>query len=160
MASRYHVQTIIKIHHAGAFDSDVSAYPAITVIRREKQGKTVVASVTASLDLVDEDDLVAYLRTPSAEEQGESPSTALRSVVINRWFDGSDPWPCNSPKRHSTLRLLEERFCDSRGWETHEGWDWGGDRLRQCFHYAGCGGCGAIKTASSCHGRGYTDWAA
>jgi len=32
-------------------------------------------------------------------------------VVVDGWFDGPDPWPCQSPARLSLLRRLEEQFA-------------------------------------------------
>jgi len=39
VTSAFHVRTTIEMHDADAFDADVSAYPAITVISREPQGE-------------------------------------------------------------------------------------------------------------------------
>jgi len=110
VTSGYHVETVIEMHNADAFDSDVSAYPAITVIRREEQRSAIVASITASLRSVSTDRLTEILRPGGDPERIESPPPALSSAVIDRWFVGSDPWPCRSPKRLAILRCLEARF--------------------------------------------------
>ena len=34
MTKSYSVEIVVEMHNANAFDDDVSAYPAITVIRR------------------------------------------------------------------------------------------------------------------------------
>jgi adenine-specific DNA-methyltransferase len=110
VTSRFNVETIIEMHNAEAFDSDVSAYPAISVIRREPQGKAVVARATASLASVGTEAMVAYFHSQRNGKKIKSPSHALSSAVIDEWFDGSDPWPCSSPKRLATLRRLEQEF--------------------------------------------------
>ena len=43
----YAVEVVVEMHNADAFDDEVDAYPAITVIRRRHQGPTVVASCRA-----------------------------------------------------------------------------------------------------------------
>ena len=115
VTSGYNVQTIVEMHNADAFDSDVSAYPAISVIRREKQGTAVVASASASLESASRKDLVAYLSPECNRRLSHSPAMALSSATIDEWFDGSDPWPCTSPKRLATLRHLEAAFPTLEG---------------------------------------------
>jgi adenine-specific DNA-methyltransferase len=46
----YAVETVVEMHRADAFACQVSAYPAITVIRRAAQGSAVVASVGAGVE--------------------------------------------------------------------------------------------------------------
>ncbi|WP_435009273.1 Eco57I restriction-modification methylase domain-containing protein [Tundrisphaera lichenicola] len=110
VTSGFNVETIIEMHNAEAFDSDVSAYPAISVIRREPQRQAIVARATTSLSSLDTKALAAYFHSQGNGRKLESPSPALSSAVVDRWFDGSDPWPCSSPKRLATLRRLEQEF--------------------------------------------------
>ncbi len=44
VTSSYSVEVVIEMHDAHAFDDEVDAYPAISVIRRQGQGLAVVAS--------------------------------------------------------------------------------------------------------------------
>src|SRR5205823_3043199 len=44
------VEAIIEMHNAPAFENDVSAYPAVTILRRGAQGKAIVASAGGSAD--------------------------------------------------------------------------------------------------------------
>jgi type I restriction-modification system DNA methylase subunit len=46
VTSKFAVEAVIKMHEADAFASEVSAYPAVTVIRRARQRVAVVASVS------------------------------------------------------------------------------------------------------------------
>jgi hypothetical protein len=110
VTSRFGVQTVIEMHNADAFDEDVSAYPAISVIRRGPQGKVVVARAEAPVEPVDSRRLADYLK---AAQTGRSidPSPPIASAaVVESWFEGSDPWPCGSPARLALLRRLEEQF--------------------------------------------------
>jgi hypothetical protein len=44
------VETVVEMHNAPAFADEVSAYPAIVVIRRAQQGPVVVASIGEAAD--------------------------------------------------------------------------------------------------------------
>jgi len=104
----YGVETVVEMHNANPFDDDVSAYPAITVIRRARQRQAVVASVGADVDPASGQALAVSLRSAG---QGKSPlPSGLVTAVVDRWFQGSDPWPCGSPARLAVLRQLEDRF--------------------------------------------------
>ncbi len=48
VADHYSVETIVEMHDADAFEDEVSAYPAVTVIRRRPQGPAVLAMTDRS----------------------------------------------------------------------------------------------------------------
>jgi adenine-specific DNA-methyltransferase len=108
VTSGYSVETVIEMHEAGAFEDDVSAYPAITVLRRGPQRSAVVASAGpeagasggALLGRAVED-VRAGLRVTVA---------GLETAVVDSWFSGSEPWPCSSPGRLALLRRIEDQF--------------------------------------------------
>ena len=103
------VETVVEMHNAHAFDDDVSAYPAITIIRRGKQTRAVVASAGPGVDLASGGTLASALRSTAHGKSGPLP-TGLTAAAVESWFTGSDPWPCNSPARLALIRRLEERF--------------------------------------------------
>ena len=103
------VETVVEMHNANAFDDDVSAYPAITVIRRGRQTRAVVASAGPAAEYASGSALVASLRSAVDGKTG-SVTAGLTTAVVESWFTGSDPWPCSSPTRLAVLRRLEERF--------------------------------------------------
>lgn len=108
ITSSFSVDVVIEMHNAGAFDDEVDAYPAITVIRRTVQGPAVVAS--AGLDA--EHLSSALFATLEATARGEPHKAArgLRTARVGKWFTGSDPWPCHSPAQLTLLRRLEDQF--------------------------------------------------
>jgi adenine-specific DNA-methyltransferase len=110
ITSRFNVQTIVEMHNADAFDADVSAYPAITVIQRGTQGKVVVASAEAPVESLDSQKLAQSLRPDETGQRVKPYPPIISSAVVESWFEGSDPWPCSSPKRLALLRQLEEKF--------------------------------------------------
>jgi len=120
----YSVEMLVEMHDADPFLTDVSAYPAVTVIRRRPQGPAVVARVTnaavgegASLA----DALEAVLATGRGAERtcaAEALPAAgpvrtlpgLEATRVETWFEGDSPWPFTSPKRLALLKRLERDF--------------------------------------------------
>ena len=105
----YGVETIVEMHNANAFDDDVSAYPAITVIRRGRQTRAVVASAGPAAEYAQGSVLASSLRAAAGGKNGPMPA-GLTTAVVESWFTGSDPWPCSSPTRLALLRRLEDQF--------------------------------------------------
>lgn len=109
VTSRFAVDTIVEMHNADAFHDEVSAYPAITVIRRGPQKNVVVASASTAAEKVGSASLAAALQTAHSGQK-LPPTPGLTTAVVHTWFRHSDPWPCSSPRRLALLRRLEERF--------------------------------------------------
>jgi adenine-specific DNA-methyltransferase len=109
IASGYGVETVIEMHQADAFHDEVDAYPAITVIRRRRQGPAIVASAGPEVEQAPSQAVSGALR---ATARGERPilPPGLRTAVVNSWFKGTNPWPCNTPEQLVLLRELEDRF--------------------------------------------------
>jgi adenine-specific DNA-methyltransferase len=110
ITTEFGVQTILEMHNADAFDSEVSAYPAITVIRRGPQGSVVVASAGAPDKPIDSKKLAASLCLPKDNRELQPYPPVVSSAVVEKWFQGADPWPCSSPARLNLLRRLETKF--------------------------------------------------
>lgn len=105
----FSVETIVEMHNANPFDDDVSAYPALTIIRQGRQGRAVVASAGPAVEAASGSTLAKSLQAAGSGKPGSMPA-GLTTAVVERWFTGSDPWPCSSPARLALLRWLEERF--------------------------------------------------
>ncbi len=109
VTSGYAVEVVLEMHNADAFHDEVDAYPAITVIRRKDQSATVIASAGREAERMPPAGLSATLLAAS---KGETPTLppGLRTALVERWFQGRDPWPCHSPEQLALLRQIEERF--------------------------------------------------
>lgn len=107
--SRFAVDAIVEMHNADAFHDDVSAYPAITVIRRGAQEAAVVATALPEAESVGGLALAAALKIERTGGKAK-PTPGLKIAVVHTWFQNSDPWPCSSPGRLALLRRLEEQF--------------------------------------------------
>ena len=110
VTSEYAVDSIIEMHTVPAFEDDVSAYPAVTVIRLGPQRPAVVARAERGIEHVATFELTHYL---GAVREGVSiPRLAvLRAARVDGWFAGDAPWPVSSPERLALLKRLEEEFC-------------------------------------------------
>ena len=111
ITSSFDVQAVVEMHNANAFDVEVSAYPAVTVIRRGRQGDAVVASANSPLFSVDGSDLACALRavrTLAVEKLAGI--KGVQAARVTTWFSNADPWPCVSPQRLALLKRLEAEF--------------------------------------------------
>jgi adenine-specific DNA-methyltransferase len=108
ITSGYAVESVIEMHNADAFLSDVSAYPAVTVIRKSKQGRVVVASVDRDVKEDGPRLSQALLALSSADENITEPGVV--AGTFDSWFSGRQPWPCKSPRQMAVLKKLEAEF--------------------------------------------------
>lgn len=119
VSGAYAMDTVVAMHDADAFEANVSAYPAITIISHGPQRDAVVASAGASfgtdtaqvfLDWYDTGE--SHLDTPQV--------TASR---MDDWYDTSASWPSGSPEIIAWLERLEETLplIEDRGTQTRIG---------------------------------------
>jgi adenine-specific DNA-methyltransferase len=107
IADRYDLEAVISMHDVDAFEEQVSAYPAITVIHRGHQGAAIVADTTARFGAQDAPAVLKYIRS------GESEIVANDRYEIARllhWFDGDESWPAGNPKQLAILEHLTDKF--------------------------------------------------
>jgi adenine-specific DNA-methyltransferase len=109
ITSAFAVDVVLEMHNANAFQDDVNAYPAITVIRRQKQGSAIVASAGPEVENIPSGTLATKL-LQSANDKRARLTDGLHSACVATWFKGSEPWPCHSPEQLALLRRLEEEF--------------------------------------------------
>jgi hypothetical protein len=109
ITSDFSVDVVIEMHNADAFHDEVDAYPAITVIRRQKQGQTIVASAGPEVESIPSAALASTLLKNTNGKKAMMPA-GLHAARVDSWFKGSDPWPCQSPEQLALLRRLEDEF--------------------------------------------------
>ncbi len=76
----FSVDWIIELHEADAFEDEVDAYPAVTVIRRRSQELVNIAEVVAQTTL-----------------------EGLRFRSIEPWLNDDEPWPNGDPESMAKL---------------------------------------------------------
>lgn len=100
----YSMDLVLSMHEADAFEEEVAAYPAITVVRRGAQGRAVIATGDADFREKESVRLSKWMAT-------ESEPLRSRGVVADRissWFNTEQSWPDGSPAVLSWLESLEE----------------------------------------------------
>lgn len=107
ITERFAVDAMFEMHGVDAFAATVSAYPAITLIRRGEQGRVRYASAKADLNAEGGERLQEW------SEQIEP--VALRdpmfsACVLPDWFRTEEIWPSGSPEVLAFLEDMAERF--------------------------------------------------
>ena len=96
----YNVRHVIEAHDVPAFETEVSAYPAVTIIAREKQGPVTVSKALPGIEKEKTTNLVS-----SITSLGSNPR--IKTTRFPDWFHGTEPWPCSSPEALKLLKHLE-----------------------------------------------------
>ncbi|HQX99823.1 MAG TPA: Eco57I restriction-modification methylase domain-containing protein [Flavobacteriales bacterium] len=107
ISQQFAVDAMFEMHGVDAFAAPVSAYPAITQIRRGAQGRVLYASAAASFDPAAADRLRAW--------SGQAHPPALQdrmfsACVLPCWFRTEEIWPSGSPEVLAFLEDMVERF--------------------------------------------------
>lgn len=106
IAAGYSVETVLTMHDVDAFEENVSAYPAITVIRRSEQSTAVVANARGEFG---EDAVPAFSRWVGSRSRSKA-TKAVSAVKLPSWFDSNTSWPSGNPANLALLADLESRF--------------------------------------------------
>jgi hypothetical protein len=98
IAREYHVRYYLNLEHTQPFETEVSAYPCIAVIDRDRGRPTKVAT------LEDVDPATLDQLSPSAKTSRSKLLTSFRS-----WYADGTPWIATERKSFDRLSLLAER---------------------------------------------------
>lgn len=107
ITSEYAVDAVISMHDVDAFEDDVSAYPAIVVLRNEPQRKAVVVDANGSFGEADAPRLTSWARRG---RRTNAATTSYEATRVDGWFAGRDLWPAGSPSQLALIADLEARF--------------------------------------------------
>ncbi|MCY0947270.1 Eco57I restriction-modification methylase domain-containing protein [Streptomyces antarcticus] len=107
VTSEFSMDLALVMHDVDAFDEQVSAYPAITLISNRDQGEAVAADTTRSFGAEAAQTFAAWYLS-----DGPTPITtsAYQAARMPHWFPEEDSWPAGSPARLAVLEDLTERF--------------------------------------------------
>jgi hypothetical protein len=108
IADSYAVETVVTMHDVDAFEDDVSAYPAIAVLRNGRQTQAVVADASGAFNDRQAQSLVDWVGRPRSRTLS---SPSVEASRLDGWFGGRDLWPTGSPARLAMLADLEARFA-------------------------------------------------
>ncbi len=102
----YAVDTIISMHDVDAFEDDVSAYPAIIVLRNDAQKAAAFVAAAGTFGADDATELSSWVRSRRKALHGKS----YEATRVAKWSAGRDLWPGGSPSQRALITDLESRF--------------------------------------------------
>jgi hypothetical protein len=103
VAAKFHLKTYVDMVDTPAFYQEVIAYPAITIISREKPGATRVAHRPPI-------DRVTLLRLAEELRADRLPKESCMARELPRVTDGAEPWLLGSPDQTALIRRLERQY--------------------------------------------------
>lgn len=107
VSGSYAVDTVLTMHDVDAFDDEVSAYPAIVVLRNGPQRRAAVAEASAQFAVADAKQVSHWTRQ-SRRRTLSTPQ--VEGSLLDTWFDGSDLWPSATPAQLAMIAELETKF--------------------------------------------------
>lgn len=107
ITSTHAVETVVSMHDVDAFEDDVSAYPAVVVLRSNDQGKAAVVDANSAFDEQQAQRLSTWVRRGRKQSISEPSFEASR---VPNWFAGRDLWPVGSPRQLALIADIESRF--------------------------------------------------
>jgi adenine-specific DNA-methyltransferase len=103
----YSMDCLLTMHDAPAFDAEVSAYPAITVLRRDDQGAVVTGLANEKFGAEDAERFATWATSKQAKSLGLPSVTGAR---LPHWHTDDDSWPEGSPQTLEWLEKLAGQF--------------------------------------------------
>ncbi|MCZ4509763.1 Eco57I restriction-modification methylase domain-containing protein [Streptomyces sp. ActVer] len=103
----FSMDVALVMHDVDAFDDQVSAYPAITIISNRSQGNAVAADTTRVFGSAQASEFADWYAMDSSES---ITTAAFQAARMPHWFPDEDSWPAASPARLAILEELTERF--------------------------------------------------
>lgn len=105
--AHFAVDTVLTMHDVNAFEAEVSAYPAVVVVRRGPQKAITVAHAGSGFGSAEANRLKAWIGSSTEPSIEAHEFSAAR---IDRFPSGAEFWPSGSPRRVGLVRELESRF--------------------------------------------------
>jgi adenine-specific DNA-methyltransferase len=107
IGSEFSIEAMIQMHDVDAFHNRVSAYPAVTVIRREAQGPAAIADAGARFGPREAAGLARWVASGRA---GGYTRPGLAAARLATWFGGPPSWPSGTPHELAVVADLQARF--------------------------------------------------
>jgi adenine-specific DNA-methyltransferase len=109
VSTGWSVDAVLSMTGVDAFEHDVDAYPAITVLRRRSQRRgPLVVEGTAGFGENEAREIVALDSEPHVES---ARGHTYRAARLHGWFEGREGWPHGSPQQLAAIADLEAQFA-------------------------------------------------
>ncbi len=107
VTAQFSVEAVIEMHDVDAFDEEVSAYPSVTVLRRQRQGQAIVATAHKGFD-----ERAAHRVRIWASHKNDLKLSdpGFDAARLPTWFDGVSSWPTGTPERLALVAHLERNL--------------------------------------------------
>ncbi|WP_244963377.1 Eco57I restriction-modification methylase domain-containing protein [Actinomyces trachealis] len=106
VSTGYAVEAVWQMHDVDAFEAEVSAYPAITVIASSPQREAIFIDTTEVFNEGSARDVLTFMRGHEESQSGNG----WEGVRLPSWFETDDFWPAGSPGAIKLLEGLQEHF--------------------------------------------------
>lgn len=106
VASHYAVESVWQMHDVDAFETEVSAYPAITVLANTPQSAVTFIDTTATFDAEAAREVIGFVQADTDTAAG----TGWEGARLPSWFATEDFWPTGPPQTVKLLEYLQENF--------------------------------------------------
>jgi adenine-specific DNA-methyltransferase len=108
VSEEWALETVISMTGVDAFEEEVDAYPAITILRRSPQNEgPLVVEATPQFDSVAASE-VTELAAAAKPDHVHRPG--YQGARLGAWFSGPGGWPHGSPDRLAVIADLEARY--------------------------------------------------
>jgi hypothetical protein len=107
VAAKFSVEAVIEMHDVDAFEEDVSAYPSVTILRRQEQGSALVVNTRRGFDERASRRVKIWA---SMKDDHRLDDPTVEAARLPSWFDGATSWPTGSPERLALLARLEREL--------------------------------------------------
>ncbi len=106
VTSEFAMDVVVSMHDVNAFEEQVSAYPAVTIIRRRQQSTAIVANATKHFS----ESAAATFRSWIGSGRRAIASRAVTAVKLSAWFTSETSWPSGNPANLSLIADIESRL--------------------------------------------------
>lgn len=116
VSSGWAVEALLSMTGVDAFEEEVDAYPAVTIIRRKAQERgPLVVEGGATFGPGEAREVVALA---TADRVAHTTGRGYRAARLHSWFEGRAGWPSGSPDQLAIIAGLEARFPPLEDLET------------------------------------------
>lgn len=106
ISSEYSVDSVWNMHDVDAFETEVSAYPAITIMSSSTQNTATVVDTTSDFDESAAREALVFVQGSGPAAQGRG----WEGARLPSWFETDDFWPAGPPATIKLLERLQEKF--------------------------------------------------
>lgn len=116
VSSAWAVEALLSMTGVDAFEDEVDAYPAVTIIRRKAQERgPLVVEGAAKFGPEEAREVVALA---AADRVAHTTGRGYRAARLDGWFEGRAGWPNGSPDQLAIIADMEAAFPPLEDLET------------------------------------------